>query len=285
MGKTMRPLVLGSAQFGNGYGYYVKTPQISTEKIDEILRFALDCGVTELDLAQNYVGAKSNLSEQETLRDFRLGTKVEYLPDTESEISKKLDSDITELGVDMFESILVHNWAQLKNNERKQSLLYLTDLRRWGITKQIGISVYETDELQNIDTELDIVQAPLSFFNTDFLQNQETIALKHLGVIFVARSVFHQGTLLNPSVLPEIFRAEKDAYESFCIKNDYSYLQAALSIFDAQDVFTKLVIGVADSKQLAEIVDCEVKSNSSVRGEIPSHFPRQLADPRKWAIN
>ncbi len=281
----MRPLVLGCAQFGNGYGFYVKTPQISTEKIDEILRFALENGVTELDLAQNYGGATSNLSKQESLREFRLGTKVEYWPNTESEITKRLDSDITELGVDVFESILVHNWAQLKNNERKQSLLYLTDLRRRGITKQIGISVYETCELQNIDAELDIVQAPLSFFNTDFLQNQETIALKRLGVTFVARSVFHQGTLLNPSVLPEIFEAEKDIFESFCIKNDYSYLQAALSIFDAQDVFTKLVIGVADSKQLAEIVNCEVKSNGSVRSEIPSHFARQLADPRKWATN
>jgi hypothetical protein len=238
--------------------------------------------VTELDLAQNYVGVVSNLARQETLKDFQLGTKIEYSPNNEPEIIKKLHSDINELGVVAFESILVHNWAQLKNDERKQALRFLGELKRQGVTKHIGISVYETTELDNIDSELDVVQAPLSYFNTDFLQNEDVSSLKRQGVIFVARSIFHQGTLLNPNVLPKIFDREKEVYEDFCRKRKLSYLQAALSIFDAQSIFTKLVIGVRDSGQLSEIVSCRTEFDNNLLAELPSKVSRELADPRKW---
>jgi len=278
----MRPLVLGCAQFGNGYGFYIKTPQLGTETIDEILRLSLKNGVTELDLAQNYVGVVSNLARQETLKEFQLGTKVEYSPSDEHEITKKLHSDINELGVVAFESILVHNWAQLKNDERKQSLRFLNELKRQGLTKHIGISVYETNEIEDLDFELDVVQAPLSYFNTDFLRNEVAVALKSRGVRFVARSIFHQGTLLNPNALPNNFDKEKKVYKDFCKKNTLSYLQAALSIFDAQSTFTKLVIGVSDSSQLSEIIGCRTEFDSTLLTQTPSKVSRELADPRKW---
>jgi aryl-alcohol dehydrogenase-like predicted oxidoreductase len=278
----MRSLVLGCAQFGNGYGFYIKTPQLGTETIDEILRLSLKNGVTELDLAQNYVGVVSNLAEQETLKDFQLGTKVEYSPNREAEITRKLHSEINELGVVAFESILIHNWAQLNSFDRKQALSFLGGLKRQGVTKHIGISIYETTELENIDSELDIVQAPLSYFNTDFLRSEEVVTLKRHRVTFVARSIFHQGTLLNPNVLPKIFDKEKEDYESFCNKNKLSYLQAALSVFDAQSIFTKLVVGVSNSEQLSEIIDCRTEFESTLVAEIPSCAPRELVDPRKW---
>lgn len=278
----MRPLVLGCAQFGNGYGFYIKTPQLGTEIIDEILRLSLKNGVTELDLAQNYVGVVTNLARQETLKEFQLGTKVEYSPSDEHEITKKLHSDVNELGVVAFESILVHNWAQLKNDERKRSLRFLDELKKQGLTKHIGISVYETKEIEDLDFELDIVQAPLNYFNTDFLRCEEAITLKSRGVRFVARSIFHQGTLLNPNALPNKFDKEIKIYEDFCRKNALSYLQAALSIFDAQSIFTKLVIGVRDSGQLSEIVSCRTDFDNNLLAELPSKVSRELADPRKW---
>lgn len=281
----MRPLVLGCAQFGNGYGFYIKTPQLENEIIDEILRLSLKNGVNELDLAQNYVDVVTNLARQETLKDFKLGTKIEYSPNNEPEITKKLHSEINEMGVVAFESILVHNWAVLKNCERSQSLRFLRELKTQGVTKQIGISVYETNELESIESELDIIQAPLSYFNTDFLRNEQVATLRRHGVTFVARSIFHQGTLLYPKSLPQMFTPERDEYQLFCTSNNYSYLQAALSIFDSQKIFTKLIIGVASPKQLTEIVECNVTSNRSVLEKVPIRFSRQLADPRKWTSN
>jgi len=281
----MRPLVLGCAQFGNGYGFYIKTPELSTETFDEILMLSLKNGVTELDLAQNYIGVVNNLARKETLKNFQLGTKVDYSPSDEHEITKKLHSDINELGVVAFESILVHNWAQLKNDERKQSLRFLGEMKRQGLTKHIGISVYETNEIEDLEFELDIVQAPLSYFNTDFLRNEEVVTLTNRGVKFVARSIFHQGTLLNPGSLPEVFTLERDEYQKFCTENNYSYLQAALSIFDSQSIFTKLVIGVANPKQLTEIMDCDERPNRQAISKIPIKFSRQLVDPRRWTSN
>jgi hypothetical protein len=90
---------------------------------------------------------------------------------------------------------------------------------------------------------------------------------------------------LNPGSLPDKFSSERDEYQKFCTENNYSYLEAALSIFDSQSIFTKLVIGVASPKQLTEIVDCDERPNSQAISKTPIEFSRQLADPRRWNSN
>jgi len=278
----MRPLVLGCAQFGSGYGSYVNTPQMSGEELGEILKFATLNDVKELDLAQNYEGVVNNLSKQNSIGAFRLGTKIRYNHSDESEITNNLLSDLKAFGVSHFESILIHNWAPLNKVEENQALSYLANLRNEGITKSIGISVYETRELLELNVKVDIVQAPLSYFNTEFLHDDRVIHLISEGVIFVARSIFHQGTLLNLDTLPADFAPFVDEYKDFCARHNFSHLQAALSVYDTQATFSKLVIGVAESYQLEQIVKCEAVYNESLQAEIPLHFPKQLADPRQW---
>jgi aryl-alcohol dehydrogenase-like predicted oxidoreductase len=278
----MRLLVLGCAQFGKGYGFYVKTPQISSGELSKILEFAASNDVNELDLAQNYEGVVENLAEQSSIGAFQLGTKIKYSQSSELEITNLLRTNLKAFGVGYFESILIHNWAQLNKAERNQALAYLSNLRTEGITRSIGISVYETKELLELDAKIDIVQAPLSYFNTKFLHDENAVQLKNQGVIFVARSIFHQGTLLNPDALPTEFTAFIDEFEDFCARHNYSHLQAALSVFDTQSVFSKLVIGVAECNQFEQIVKCEFEAPKSLQAEIPLHFPDQLSDPRQW---
>jgi hypothetical protein len=119
-------------------------------------------------------------------------------------------------------------------------------------------------------------------FYTDFLFDKEARNLAKNGVAFHARSIFHQGTLLNTKTLPSNFKTEIKNYDEYCKEHGLTSLQGALSIFDSQNLFKNLVIGVSNAKQLGEIIQSPVTSINSMLDEVPTGLPKQLTDPRLW---
>ena len=278
----MRIITLGCAQFGKGYGFYINTPEMSSGEIAQILDLAFDNGVETLDLAQGYEGVIKNLSEIGLDNRFKLGTKVKYGNSSAESLSEALASDLKALNAKQFESILIHDWSDLTSSQRDSALSLLAELKKLGVAKFIGISVYEKSELLEINQEIDIVQAPLNYFYTEFLFDKEARNLAKNGVIFHARSIFHQGTLLNTRTLPSNFKTETNNYEEYCKDHGLTSLQGALSIFDSQDLFKNLVIGVSNTNQLSEIIQSPVISINSMFDEVPTGLPKQLIDPRLW---
>ncbi len=278
----MRIITLGCAQFGKGYGFYINTPEMSSGEIAQILDLAFDNGVETLDLAQGYEGVIKNLSEIGLDNRFKLGTKVKYGNSSAESLSEALASDLKALNAKQFESILIHDWSDLTSSQRDSALSLLAELKKLGVAKFIGISVYEKSELLEINQEIDIVQAPLNYFYTEFLFDKEARNLAKNGVIFHARSIFHQGTLLNTRTLPSNFKTETNNYEEYCKEHGLTSLQGALSIFDSQDLFKNLVIGVSNANQLGEIIQSPVTSINSMLDEVPTGLPKQLIDPRLW---
>ena len=282
MARAMRSITLGCAQFGKGYGFYINTPEMSSGEIAQILDLAFDNGVETLDLAQGYEGVIKNLSEIGLDNRFKLGTKVKYGNSSAESLSEALASDLKALNAKQFESILIHDWSDLTSSQRDSALSLLAELKKLGVAKFIGISVYEKSELLEINREIDIVQAPLNYFYTEFLFDKEARNLAKNGVTFHARSIFHQGTLLNTRTLPSNFKTETNNYEEYCKDHGLTSLQGALSIFDSQDLFKNLVIGVSNANQLGEIIQSPVTSINSMLDEVPTGLPKQLIDPRLW---
>ena len=282
MDIAMRILTLGCAQFGNGYGFYINTPQMSLEEISQILNVAMEEGVETLDLAQGYEGVVANLSRIDHVNRFKLGTKIKWANSNRESIFQALESELSILKSEQFESILIHDWSGLNSTQRESGLTFLAELRNQGITESIGVSVYETSELLEVHQPIDIVQAPLNYFNTGFLLNDTATNLAKSGVVFHARSIFHQGTLLNLSTLPKKFLSEVKDYEEFCENHGLTGLQGALSIFDSQNLFTKLIVGVSSVNQLEEIVQCPVTRINTILDEVPLGISKELLDPRLW---
>lgn len=278
----MRSLILGCAQFGKGYGHYVKTPEMSTEKITQILELAVSKSVTTLDHAQSYEGSLEKLATISYLDKFKVSTKIHWGKSDKSSIFFELKSNLEIFKKDFFESILIHNWFELEPYQRESAITFLVDLKLKGITKFIGISVYETSEILRIDEKIDIVQAPLSYFNTEFLNNETAKKLFDNGVDFHARSIFHQGTLLNVESLPKKFINFSKEFNQFCENHGITELQGSLAVFDSQELFTNLVIGVSDANQLREIIQTPTKYIDSILNETPKGVPSELIDPRKW---
>ena len=279
----MRNFVLGGAQLGKGYGFYEKVPELSPPQINDLLEAAKILGIAEIDLAQNYAGVFEKLAEQPLLPQFALSTKIKFKKGHEADVIEELKSSLKKTSKEKFRNILVHNWHELEIQDKIGSLNFLKSLKDKGICQKIGLSVYETKELIDGVEETDFIQAPLSFFNRTFLYSQNSLALQSLGMVFQARSIFHQGTLLNQESISGSFPDELAIFTAFCLKNSLSYLEGALSVYDDQNLFTSLVVGVASEDQLREITQTRVVHGAlSVAGQ-KSDFPIKLTDPRLWS--
>jgi aryl-alcohol dehydrogenase-like predicted oxidoreductase len=278
--KKTRNLHLGGAQFGTGYGKHINIPELSNYDLSSLLDYAKSNGIEEIDLAQSYESAVSNLSKTTSTDDFRYTTKIQYKGHLQDEIRLKLRFELELLGVDSYQTVLIHNWAALESEERNSAIKFLNLLIKDCICIKSGVSVYDTWELEFVDWIPDIVQAPLNFYNRQFLSSEIALSLREAGTKFVARSIFHQGLLLNSQC--RVRFPDLEDFFNFCKVNDFSYLRGAFSIYDTQDIFEAVVIGVASTSQLSEILNIEVTPGTGI--ELPELrlYDPNFTDPRKW---
>jgi aryl-alcohol dehydrogenase-like predicted oxidoreductase len=279
-GDIRRNLVLGGAQFAEGYGKFVHTPKLTLEEVEEILQFARIKGITEIDLAQSYLNAVENLVKSSLSSMFRYSTKINYASDSQNRIVSTLYSELQSLKVPHFRTILIHNWASLDQASRIQAIDFLNLLLSDGICEQIGVSLYSVEEMDFDGWVPNCIQAPLNFYNRDFLSDKVALKLASKGTKFMARSIFHQGVLLNPHLLEEL--PDLAIFKKFCTENNFSNLQGAISIYDSQSLFSSLTIGITNAYELNEILSepvnaCDLESFPTTNSVSPD-----FKDPRRW---
>lgn len=278
--KIFRNYSLGGAQFGNGYGKYLNIPQLTNLELNLLLEYATSNGIQQVDLAQNYKSAVSNLSKSDYFTKFRYSTKIQYDLDAERQILHNLQLELRMLGTISFDSVMIHNWATLSVVDRIAAVKFVKSLKKEGICLSAGVSVYDVWELEFEDWIPDTIQAPLNFYNRDFLENDIALNLKALGTEFIARSIFHQGLLLNPQFKDKF--PELNDFIKFCKANEFSYLQGALSVYDSQDLFQAIVIGVAGISQLEEILATKISTSNDLVFPKSRRYRPDFTDPRKW---
>jgi aryl-alcohol dehydrogenase-like predicted oxidoreductase len=278
--KIARNYSLGGAQFGNGYGKLLNIPELTTLELNLLLEYAINNGIQQVDLAQNYKSAVSNLSKSDYVSKFSYTTKIQYDQDAEHQILHNLRLELRMLGTISFDAVMIHNWATLSVVGRIAAVQFVKLLKNEGICLNAGVSVYDVWELEFEDWIPDIIQAPLNFYNRDFPANDIALNLKALGTKFVARSIFHQGLLLNPHFKDKF--PELEDFINFCKVNDFSYVQGAISVYDSQDLFQAIVIGVAGIAQLEEILATKISTSNDLVLPKSRRYSSDFTDPRKW---
>jgi len=278
----MRNLILGGAQFGDSYGKFVKTTKMSVEETEDILSYSKKSGINLIDLALNYKNADQNLALIPSSKFFEYTTKFHYTRGKEQESLNLLQVQRTLLGVKSFNTIFIHNWFELSVIDRTGAISFLKSLVDLNLTKKIGVSVYEVQELENVDANIDVIQAPLSFINRKFLTSEKACELNSEGVEFQARSIFHQGLLLNPSQNILMKFPEMKSFIEFCSSRGISYLEAALSIFDSQELFGSALVGAINRMQIQEIVSTPIQSTNVLVSTSGLNFSKEFSDPRNW---
>ena len=279
----MRKIVIGGAQFGHEYGTLANNAFPDRENRIETLQACLDCGFQSIDLSLNYTGAVENLGDTGVSKLFSYNTKFNYKNLNPKEILGQLKNSLETLGVTKYQSIMVHDWYDLSTLERLEALDFLSDLENLGITNSIGISVYEESELSPQLVSLGIIQAPLNFFNLEFLNSSLVSELVSAGVEMQARSIFLQGLLLgNHQVIRDPFFQELEEFTKYVKYKKSTQLEAALEVYDSQKLFTSLVVGFLNAAHVKQLFNLEIRNSDILDYLILKSMKPEFADPRKW---
>lgn len=293
-GERGRKLCLGTVQLGKKYGIAnVIGRQPSREESFTLLKKALEKGISCFDTASVYGNS------EDLLGDFRLAGRegvriISKLPpgknEDENAVLGELRTDLDRLHTKCIDCYLLHDAADMN---RQGIVKELQKAKEMGLTKFIGVSVYEPEEACKAVSKnwVDTVQIPYNVFDqrlddTDFF----SLAQKNKVKVF-ARSMFLQGLLLmNPNELPHNLLEARLWLEKFRLTvKEYGFTcrEAAFLFGLKHPGIDYVVFGVDTVEQLTENIrlvgkegrfkTCYEKLRGMFRG-----LDRKILNPSLW---
>lgn len=281
-------LVLGSAQLGMNYGLF-NNKKISFTEFKKIEKLVLKSKINFIDTASSYSESEKIIGNSK-LKNLHIITKIK-LPNkknisVKNWLLKEISKSLSKLKIKKIYGVLIHDYKDLLGKNGKKYLLSLQELKRRNIIKNIGISVYEPQEIKKIWNfwKPDIIQIPFNPIDNRILESGWLNILKKFKVKIYARSIFLQGLLINED---SSFKINKDykiilnKYKNWCSRNNISLIQGCLHFVKQFKKIDYLVVGFNNCNQLKEIIDV-FREKQII---IPRKFSTNkinLIDPRKW---
>lgn len=277
----MTELVLGTAQWGAGYGVTNLIGRLGDAQIDAIAAVAQEAGIAAVDTAAGYGDAQRRLRPWS--HAFAVRTKLSGAEPTE--LASGVDEALAELDVARLDGCLIHDWDALDPRTATKGAGELERLRDRGLARCVGVSVYDEAALglaRDAFEHLDMVQVPANALDRRLDASSLLGALADSGTIIQVRSAFLQGLLAGPSGValgqhPHVLRFLAAASDS-----GHSALAMALAHVRALPWASEIVIGVASADELTQIL-------SAWSATVPALLPDDLAsddlsliDPRTW---
>jgi aryl-alcohol dehydrogenase-like predicted oxidoreductase len=285
--NNMKTLVLGTANFGGSYGVTQKT-DLSSEEIEDILLWSSG-KISELDTSEDYRGSHNAISNHS--QKFKITSKINLNKMLGiEELAGRLSRVNDELNQAKLERILLRpHFTDPVFTLR--ALEELAKLQISGLVSQIGLTIYDTQELEFFSENIDIpitFQVPMNLFNMDFQRLVAGSKKKFSKHKFYVRSIFLQGLLLmRPEEIPSHLKAAVEPLTTLnqeLAKRKLSLLEATIALIKEQDWISGVVIGVAsleELKQNLKVLATDTKLDLSFLKILPD-VPREISDPRRW---
>lgn len=283
-------LALGTVQFGMNYGVANQQGQVDLARAQSIIETARHAGIDTLDTAIAYGESESTLGQVD-LEGFKVVTKLPALPDSCADISgwveEQLLGSLERLHCGAVQGLLLHRPEQLFGPKGAELYRGLAEMKAQGLVEQIGISIYEPQELDKLFAamDFDLVQAPFNILDTRLTDTGWLQRLSARGTELHVRSVFMQGLLLMTAAeRPNKFSrwsALWQEWHSWLDTSGVTPVQACLRHALSFNEISRVVVGVDTAVQLQEIV-------SAANGPIPTipHTLRSidpdLLNPSRW---
>jgi len=263
-------IALGAVQFGLPYGVSNKLGKVGDSEVKEILQYALKKGIKTLDTAPLYGNSEEiigNFIHDNNGKCFDIVTKTPHFKSgciDNKQINKFIETfNLSQkiLGQESIYGLLVHNCDDLFLPGGEKLFKVMTELKESGAVKKIGVSVYDSEQIDIVldNYPVDLVQLPVSIIDQRLVKSGHLDKLKKLGVEIHARSIFLQGLLLMPlnSIHPwfnPIQETLKMIHKE-AEKQNISVLQLAMDFVNSIDEIDKIVTGVNSLEQLSEIIN------------------------------
>jgi len=273
-------LCLGTVQFGMDYGVQGNKRPLLSESL-RMLDYAAANGIDTFDTAAGYAIAEEII-----------GVWIEKNPGLRNRvkiISKAAPCDLRQslvrMGLDFLDGYLLHNPKDIFDDTIVDELVRL---KKDGLAKKIGVSVYEHNEALHAISKVGLIQLPYNILDRR-MQCVFTAAEKSDCTIH-ARSAFLQGLLLmKPENLPSFLLAARPILrdiDALCAAAGLSRKQLAIGYVKQTAGISHLVFGVDNLEQLKEFIhifnqDCD----SAVINEVAKKFENIDEDiimPNRW---
>ncbi len=280
MFKKSNKLGLGTVQFGLDYGISNKSGKTSLEEVKKILQQAAESNVTIIDTAQAY-GLSENVLGKAGVEKFNVVTKISA--------DGNIQTSLENLQLDSVYAVLAHRADDLIES----SLLWdkFALYKEQGLVKKIGVSVYNSEQIDNVLSryDIDIIQLPVNIYDQRLIKNGYLKKLKQRGIEIHARSAFLQGLLLmSAAELPDYFmsiREHHERYSKFLKSNNLNVIQAALQFLYSVNEIDMVISGVNNIRQFNELVDiaCDVNINYDCFEQFAID-DINIIDPVNWKV-
>ncbi|MBI3899066.1 MAG: aldo/keto reductase [Gammaproteobacteria bacterium] len=261
-------LGLGTVQFGLDYGVSNAGGRVPEAEVEKILATAGRAEISVLDTANLYGDSEAVLGR--TIppdQHFRVVTKTlqfrtARLTDHDAHALRVgFEQSLTRLGAEQVYGLLVHHADDLLVDGGEALHAEMLRLRASGQVAKIGVSVYDTRQLDDVLERypVDLVQLPLNVCDRRFISGGHLAALQRAGVEVHARSAFLQGLLLmDDAKIHRYFDPYRDrlrAYFRALADAGLSRLQGALAFVASVPEVDIALVGVTSQVELVQIVD------------------------------
>jgi aryl-alcohol dehydrogenase-like predicted oxidoreductase len=289
-------LCLGTAKVGMpNYGY--SSSDISIDGKDFLLQ-SLSLGISSIDTSPRYGNAEKIIGTILRTRDKRLNisTKIDNLvPYSIQNLDLMLHSiehSLKSLNTDIIDICYLHQ-NDMKIISDKNVHKGIEILKKKGLIKEIGTSVYSKTELQySLNSQLfDWVQIPINILDTSFYN---MICEISTNIKVSARSVFLQGILLNRKFISTDIKNYKELLNTLnlvdrlCAENNINFQQLSIAYLSQLDRINKIIVGTTSIGNLEDnILSSSIKlSNELINliGKI-SNCSKTWTNPRHWRNN
>ena len=290
-------IAIGTTQFGIPYGISNKKGQTSIEEIKKILKIAKQNHIKLLDTAPAYGESEQilgNLLKEDT--HFKIITKTIRFNNSNistneyNKLEGNINNSLSLLQKKSLYGILIHNANNFLIPSGKGLFKVLSKLKKQGLIKKIGFSVYNPGQIDAIleKFKFDLIQLPINILDQRLLASGYLTKLKKAGVEIHARSIFLQGLLLMPfEELPQYFKPmakHLKKYFNTLKEKKISSLEATLNFVKNIKEIDQIIIGINNSNQLLENIKAYNKKIKLPWEEFAYFDKEEMLDPQNWHL-
>lgn len=285
-------IALGTVQFGLKYGINNKSGVVEDEELYELLNCAYLIGVDTLDTAYNYGNSEKKIGNfiSSFNRKFKIISKAPKGSNSIT-IKKYFQESLDNLNSDSLFGYMIHDFNDYLND--KKIFNSLSELRKSGLVKKIGFSIYYPEQLEILFTDevnFDLIQLPYSLADRRFEKYFKL--LKNRNVEIHIRSIFLQGLFfMKPEELPEKLKPFTEfnmKIDKISTESNRTIENIAINFVSQNNNIDKIVIGVDNKDQLQNNLKeinnrIETKALLNIKEELTEiNIPKELLIPSNW---
>jgi len=282
---------LGTANFGQRYGLTQSDSGLSERTVSEIFDLLDVIQNIHIDTSPDYGSAELIVGKLGRSKKFmeRISTKIPQRTYGDPHLMKQsVVTSLRHLGVDEFESVLLHGLSDDFEDNLSSIERGLTEILDEGLARSVGLSCYSESEVvtaKNLLPMLTVFQVPENAADQRTLHSSKLLELSNTENKIFVRSTFLQGKLLQAeSELTDIFESLKpvvlDIKRVANISN-LDPLEYCLAYAKSIPWSSGITFGVQSKSELIDIISALQRNYPPIEFtnlKVDSH----MVDPRNW---